>query len=204
MENKIISIKKYQKNKKKELKMLLLIILFSLISAILVWNFYVEKKSHLDIEIPQSQNIFYNNQKPIASTTAQISSEFEQSDSRPILLYLYTSWCGVCKKNFPIINEVAREFQNTELKVVSIAIDRDMTDEKLAQYLNSLGNFYFEPRFLAFKEGFVEFLAQKDINYRGVIPFTALISRDGKVVMKYNGVKKLHYLRSKIIQEMYK
>ena len=48
-----------------------------------------------------------------------------------------------------------------------------------------------------------EFLKQKQINYEGRIPFTVLIARDGKVVVKYVGVKNKNYLRNKIVRELY-
>lgn len=203
MENKVITIKKYQKNKLKNNKMLLIIILFSMILGVFIWHQFVEKQSYLEIEIPESKNIFYNNQNPIASTTAQIASIFEQNESKPILLYLYTSWCSVCSKNFSQINEIAREFQNTDLKVIAISIDKDMDDEKLMNYLNSFGDFYFQPYYLISKEGFYEYLAQRKIYYDKMIPFTALISGNGKIITKFSGTKSHQYLRSKIIKELF-
>lgn len=206
MDNKVISINKYRKNKfhkLKENKMLFLIILISVILALLIWRKYVEEKAYLDIAIPESNNIFYNNQNAIASTTSQIAEEFQKNEGKPILLYIYTTWCGICKKNFKIINEIARSYQNTDLKVIAVAIDKDMEGQRLLNYLDSYGNFYFEPRYLAFKEGFRDFLKQKGIRYRGVIPYTALISASGKVKMKFSGVKQEDYIKIQINKELF-
>ena len=82
---------------------------------------------------------------------------------------------------------------------MAIAIDRDLSDERLMSQIEPLGNIYFQPKYLAFKEGFVELLRQKNINYQGTIPFTILISREGKILTKYIGVKRKDYLRNKII-----
>lgn len=201
MENKVVSIKKYQKNKGN--KMLFIIIIFSFMAASLIWKYKIEEQSLLDVEIPKSSEIFYNNQTPIASTTAQIMAEFDKHEGKPVLFYIYTTWCGVCKKNFATINEIAREFQNTDLKVIAIAIDKDLEGQKLMEYLDSFGNFYFEPVFLSHKEGFAEFLHKKGIKYRGVIPFTTLIGGDGRVKAKYNGVKSKNYLRNKVVKELF-
>lgn len=202
--NKIIYIDKFKQSKqKKERKMLFLVIAVGITVGLVVWNYYVENVSHFDVKIPQSRNIAFNNEQALAMTTAQIANEFEKYDNKPILLYLYTTWCESCKKNFETFNEIAREFQETELHVIALAIDRDLAEGALQEELHRHGELYFHPRFLAFKEGFKDFLKQKGINYEGRIPFTVLIGRDGKVIVKYPGVKNKNHLRNKIIRELY-
>jgi thiol-disulfide isomerase/thioredoxin len=163
---------------------------------------FVENPSYLDVQIPESKNITYNNQNPIPMTTAQIANEFERYDNKPVLLYVYTTWCSVCLKQFPTINEIAREFQNTDLQVLTLATDRDLDPKHLQEHLNKFGNLYFSPHYLSYKEGFLDFLKKKNIKYQGRIPFTVLISRQGEVVAKFVGVKNKNYLRNKIIKEL--
>lgn len=212
MNQKIISIHQHKKLQKKELlkktlrenaKMLFFTIVVGAVIGLLAWNYFIENVSNLDVKIPESKNIAFNQEAPIPMTTAQIANEFENSDSKPVLLYIYTTWCQTCVKNFPTINEISREFQNTDLQIITLAIDRDITPEQLQSYLNKYGNVYFQPRFLAFKEGFLEFLQKKHIRYNNRIPFTALISRDGEVLVQYSGAKSKNYLRNKIIKELF-
>jgi len=195
-----------QKNRKKInflKKMLFFVIVVSGLLGAFLWQKFVEEASNYDIQIPESKNISFNGIAPIAMTTSQIANEFELADDRPVLLYIYTTWCGICSKNFPAINEIIREFQNTELKVITLAIDKELDSKDLSDYLNQFGEIYFEPRFLAFREGFIEFLRKKKISYSGKIPYTVLISREGEVVLKYVGAKNKNYLRNKIISELY-
>ena len=183
--------------------MFFLAIIFGVIAGLVLWQYFVENIANLDVKIPESKNISFNAETPISMTTAQIANEFEKADGKPILLYIYTTWCKTCIKNFPTFNEISREFQNTELQIIALAIDRDQDAATLQAYLNKFGPFYFQPRFLAFKDGFLEFLQKKNIRYNNHIPFTALISRNGEVVVRFSGAKSKNYLRNKIIKEMY-
>ncbi|NBX52174.1 MAG: TlpA family protein disulfide reductase [Proteobacteria bacterium] len=201
--NKIIDIQKYQKKQLNSRKMLFVSMLVGLVIGLILWKYFVENIANYDVKIPASSNISFNNMEPKALLASDLAIEFEESDNQPILLYIFTTWCQACSKNYPIINEIAREFQNTELKVLAIAIDRDLEPQKLKHYLNNYGENYFTPNFLSSKNGFVELLNKKNIKYSGRIPFVVLLSREGEVVMKYSGVKSKNYLRNKVIKELY-
>src|SRR3989344_3114085 len=199
--DKIIPIKNYQKSKYNP-RMLFFVLVLSAALALVLWHYFVENVAGLDVQIPPSKNVFFNEQTPLSLTTSQIANEFEKSDGKPILLYIYTTWCKICVKNFSVINEISREFQNTDLKVITLAIDRDLDAASLQQHLNHFGEIYFQPQFLAFREGFLEFLRKKNIRYDGRIPFTVLISRHGEIITKFNGTKNKNFLRNKIIKEI--
>ncbi len=200
--NKIIHLKNFQNHHKKS-KMLFLSIFIGALVGVILWNFFVENVANLDVKIPPSQNITFNHQPPMPMTTAQVANEFENAENKPMLIYIYTTWCKICTKNFPVINEIAREFQNTDLKVFALAIDRNLDAESLQEYLNGFGNVYFSPKFLAFKEGFLDLLRKKNIQYGNQIPFTVLISSNGEIVTKFVGSKSKNYLRKKIVSELY-
>lgn len=212
MSEKIISIAKYKraqnfKNLTQKLrenkKMFFVVISAGALLGFIAWNFFVENPSYLDVRIPESKNITFNDEEPHPVTSSQIANDFEKFDGKPILFYVYTTWCSVCAQQLPQINEIAREFQNTDLQVITLATDRDLNPQELQQYLNKHGNIYFQPRYLAFKDGFIDLLKKKKIKYQGRIPFTVLMNRDGDVALKYVGVKGKNYLRNKVIKELY-
>lgn len=171
--------------------------------GLLVWNYFVENVERLDVAIPESKNITFNDSNPLPMTTAQIANELEKSDGKPVLIYLYTTWCKICNENFANFNEIAREFQNTDLQVFALAIDRDLDSAALSSHLKAFGDLYFQKRFLASKQGFKELLVKNKINYDNRIPFTVLLSNDGEVVLKFTGKRNKNYLRNKIIKELY-
>ncbi len=202
MDKKVISIKKYQKNKFKEQPMLFIIILLCVIVASLFWKFYIEDQEILEAQIPESQNIVYNSNAPEAVDPANIADQIQTSSGGPVLIYFYTTWCGSCVKNFPIFNEIAREFQNTDLKVISVAIDSNIDQDKISQFLASKGDIYFKPQFLASRNGFEDLLREFKIKYTGRIPFTTVLSGQGKVLLKYSGSKSDRKLRLVIRKEL--
>lgn len=198
-----ISPKKIIKKLREDVRMLFLVAVTSAFIGSFLWNYFVAMPARLDVQIPPSQNITFNNTKPIPMTTGQVANEFEQYEGKPVLLYIYTTWCSSCARQTPIINEIAREFQNTDLKIITLAVDKNLNPNDLKSHLSRYGNVYFQPRYLSFKEGFLEFLKKKNINYQGRIPYTVLISQYGEVVTKYVGEKSPNYLRNKIIKEIY-
>jgi thiol-disulfide isomerase/thioredoxin len=195
---KILS-KTFRENK----RMFFIVIIISIFLGSFLWNSFVENPARLDVKIPQSNNITFNDDKPLAMTTAQIANEFENFEGKPILLYIYTTWCPSCAKQTPVINEIAREFQNTDLRVITLAVDKGLGEEELKKHLSHLGELYFQPRYLSYKEGFVGFLKKKNISYQGRIPYTIFISQYGDIVTKYVGSKSHNYLRNKIIKEIF-
>ena len=214
MPNKVISIQKYKRTQKvnafksrfsnlKNKKMPFLIIIIAVIFALIIWRNYIENAATLDVQIPPSHDISYNDQDPTPFTTAQIANKFDNAEGKVTLLYIYTTWCKSCSKNMPIFNEISREFQNSNIEIISIAIDKGIGADQLKDYLSKYGDIYFEPNFLVSKAGFVDFLAKKNIRYTGRIPFTALISKNGEIITKYTGVKNKKYLRNKIIRAVF-
>ena len=203
MDSKIIHLKKFQtKNNSKF--MLFLIILISVIVASLFWKFYVENQEILEAEVPQSQNIKFNKSAPVANDISSLAQQIRAVQGKPILIYFYTTWCGSCHKNFADFNEIARKFQNTDLEIIAVAIDKDLNQAKIANYMQSKGDFYFQPQFIVAKDGFREFLKEFGIKYKNRIPYTALFSSEGKLLISYNGAKSTKKLEIAIRKEVLK
>jgi thiol-disulfide isomerase/thioredoxin len=200
MENQVIDLANICNQKKKKMIVAISIVLATL--AIIIWNYVIENPILPDIEIPESKNITYNLSKVSAITPGDIITIIDNNQGKPILLYLYTTWCPSCKKQLPIINEMARKFQSTDLQIVSVAIDRNIREQGLIDYLFYYGNIYFKPNYLVYSDGLVDLLQAKKIEYNNRIPLTVLINRDGKIASRFVGNKSEDFLNRKIMRSL--
>jgi thiol-disulfide isomerase/thioredoxin len=195
VKNNLIDFNKIKTAKRN--KMLVTIIIICALLATIIWKYFIENPA-INFQIPESTNKTFNHS--IAITPNDIISQIEDSSGKPILLYIYTTWCSICKQQFPIINEMARKFQNTDLKIISVAIDRNIDGAALNNYLEFYQNIYFKPEYLVYNDGLEDLLKSKNIRYNKIIPLTVLIDRAGKIETRFTGTKSENYLNRKIIK----
>jgi thiol-disulfide isomerase/thioredoxin len=186
----------------KNKKMIVVISIITAILALVIWNNFIENETAPDINIPESKNISFNTSQINSITPGDIITEINNNHGKPVLLFLYTSWCSICKKQLPIINEAARRFQNTDLQIISIAIDKNISNKALADYLNFYGSIYFKPNYLVYTDGLADLLKTKAIEYNNRIPLTVLIARNGKIITRFTGFKSQNYLNRKIMRSL--
>lgn len=103
----------------------------------------------------------------------------------PSLLFVYASWCPYCRKQAPIMEQLARDFEG-KLNIVPISIDED--SQKLAVYLQRSGfaleTFRVdEPDYLRFRKA----LATSGSQFTGGIPHSVLLGKDGKLIDEVSG-----------------
>lgn len=199
MQNNLINLQDFQNHKQRK-KMIALILISSLLLGILIWNYFIENPPIPNIKIPESQNITYNVDDFSTITPSDIINEIEHNKGKPILLYLYTTWCSICQSYLPTINEMARKFQNSDVLIFTVAIDRNINHQLLATHLNSYGKIYFKPNYLLYQDGLGDLLKNKGIKFDKVIPLTILIDRNGNVVKQFTGPKSENFLNRKIIK----
>ncbi|MFW5962473.1 MAG: thioredoxin [bacterium] len=62
--------------------------------------------------------------KPIDLTSENFENEVLKSD-QPALVYFWAPWCGPCKLFSPLIDEIAKEYQD-KVKVCKVNIDENL------------------------------------------------------------------------------
>lgn len=185
----------------KRAKMIATILIVVAILSTIIWGRFVQNSTN-NLPIPESENKTYS--APLAIAPSDIITQIDANFGKPILLYIYTTWCGVCKQQFPIINEVARKFQQTDLKVIAVAIDKNIDAKNLINYLENYKNTYFAPEYLVYNDGLEDLLRQKNIRYNKIIPLTVLIDRGGEIEFRFTGYKGENYITRKIMKTLAK
>ena len=175
-----------------------IIILIAIIISLLLWQFFFEGKTN--IELPESFNITHHKIYPISKS--ELFNKISQNErGRPIFLYFYADWCKICQKQFPIINEIARIFQNTDLTFIAVSANLNSDPENLASYLDNHHNIYFKPYYLTDPQELQTFMQEVFlVKYEGLMPFMTLFNKFGESGNLMTGFKN----KSKIKKELMK
>ena len=110
-----------------------------------------------------------------------VAQAISQWDGKVIALNFWATWCGPCRKEIPEFIELQREYGADGLQFIGIAIDqpdpvRDYAAELVINYPLLVG------------ESEAIEVGQAYGNAIGGLPFTAIIDRQGRIVLRKQGV----------------
>lgn len=175
------------KNKNINHKMLLLVFIAGFIS-LLLWHIINQENVEKPIFNPDINARNFHKEDFRGLYANELVAEIKSHKNKhPVFIYLYTTWCGVCADQFSDINKLAHNMQNSNLKFYSIAIDRNLTIDKIYTHFSSKGSLFFRPHFLINKNGFIEFIEEIGGNYNGAIPFLMIIDIEGNIHWEKQG-----------------
>lgn len=104
------------------------------------------------------------------------------------LLFLFTSWCPFCKREFPIVEAIAQEYEQQGIVFYPLSIENDIL--KLSEFMvTEHPDFAYTPHFLL-KNAHVSFnfaLHNTGSSFKGGIPYIALLDKSGKMVAEFSG-----------------
>ncbi len=100
-------------------------------------------------------------------------------DGKLLLVNFWASWCGPCREEMPLLDQTHTKLADRGLQVVGVAIDnidavRDFLKDRPVRYPIVLSN---ENEDASVRFG----------DIRGVLPYSVLIRRDGKIVAQREG-----------------
>lgn len=107
------------------------------------------------------------------------------------IINFWATWCTPCQKEIPLLNKLHEEYTEDGLQIIGIAIDNAEAVKKFIdlipiEYLHLIGG--FEASALVEKYG----------NQQGVLPYTVIIDRRGKILSVAAGLLTEQYLRKSI------
>jgi thiol-disulfide isomerase/thioredoxin len=109
-----------------------------------------------------------------------VPQALKQYEGKIIVLNFWATWCGPCREEMPELSQLHTENITKDVVVLGIGID---TVELIKEFTQDTPVSY--PLFAAEDEGMALALALG--NDRGVLPYTIIIDRRGKVVKTYFG-----------------
>jgi len=106
------------------------------------------------------------------------------------LVNFWASWCPPCRQEFPLMNQLARDFPAKDFTVV--AVNEDVDEAAARRFLAELPAHFVVP----LGRGRM----QEKVAYRG-LPFTVLLDREGAVIERFfgfGGAAQFNLLRGRI------
>lgn len=114
-----------------------------------------------------------------------------QWESKFIVLNFWATWCKPCVQEMPELEALQKEFQSHNVKLLGLGID---TPSNVADFAQKHHITY--PLFAAGLEG--TDIASAMGNAVGGLPFTVLITPEGRIVKTYSGRLKMQELKNDI------
>jgi thiol-disulfide isomerase/thioredoxin len=121
----------------------------------------------------------------------------EAATARPLLINFWATWCVPCRKEFPDLVKIDRDYRGRGLEFVVISAD-DVSELK-ADVPKFLGQMRAGmPAYLLNATDTEAAIAQVDPTWGGELPATFLFNRQGKLVFKHTGIIDAAELRAEI------
>jgi thiol-disulfide isomerase/thioredoxin len=122
----------------------------------------------------------------------------EAATARPLLINFWATWCVPCRKEFPDLVKIDRDYRGRGLEFVVISAD-DVAELKtdVPKFLGRMRAGEM-PAYLLNATDTEAAMAQIDPTWGGELPATFLFDRQGKLVFKHTGIINVAELRAQI------
>src|SRR5712664_324943 len=104
----------------------------------------------------------------------------EQYRGKPLLVNFWATWCEPCRHEYPMLNELAKQYAPEGLKVVGVSLDDDGDLILMRRFLAR-----YKPVFPNYRKqaGGEELFRQGVLpGWTGVLPATFLYAKDGRQI----------------------
>lgn len=109
----------------------------------------------------------------------------QQHRGKPLLVTFWATWCEPCRDEYPMLNQLAKEYEPRGLRVVGISLDNDGDLILMRRFLAR-----YKPIFPNYRKtvgGAEEFTQAVMPGWKGSLPATFLYSKDGRQVGHFLG-----------------
>jgi thiol-disulfide isomerase/thioredoxin len=122
--------------------------------------------------------------------TQSFQKILQQNRGNVLLVTFWATWCEPCRDEYPMLNELAKQYAPKGLKVVGVSLDDDgdliLMRRFLARYKPVFPNYRNTPG----EQAEFEALTQSVMpGWTGLLPATFLYAKDGRQVGRFLGEK---------------
>ncbi len=114
----------------------------------------------------------------------------QQHRGKPLLINFWATWCESCRDEYPMLNELAKEYAPKGLRVVGVNSDQDgdliLMRRFIARYKPVFPNYRKKP---GKPEEEAEFNQAVLLDWRGELPATFLYDKDGRLIGHFFGAR---------------
>ncbi|MFV1982835.1 MAG: TlpA family protein disulfide reductase [Thiohalomonadales bacterium] len=139
-------------------------------------------QNNIDESIENNSSTINNVKRPDFTLTDldNKSRSISEWDGKVILINFWATWCPPCVREVPTLDKLNNDFKDKGFVVIGIAID---SLDAVTDFVDPLDLKY--PILLAEQQG-IE-LSQAYGNRLGILPFSIIVDRQGKIAQKHEG-----------------
>jgi thiol-disulfide isomerase/thioredoxin len=104
----------------------------------------------------------------------------EQYRGKPLLVTFWATWCEPCRDEYPMLNELAKEYAPRGLHVVGVNLDDDGDLILMRRFMARYKPVF--PNFRKKKGGEAEFVESVLPGWKGAIPASFFYAKDGRQI----------------------
>jgi len=124
---------------------------------------------------------------PVLIDAQSFQKILQEHRGKPLLVNFWATWCEPCRAEYPMLNELAKQYGPKGLQVVGVSMDDDgdmiLVRRFLARYKPVFPNYRKKPGDeAAFRQSVLP-------SWAGVMPVSIFYAKDGRIVLNFMGQK---------------
>ena len=116
------------------------------------------------------------------------AAKVAEQHGKPLMVTFWATWCEPCRDEYPMVNELVRQYQPKGLAVFGVSLDDDAEETLAIRFLARTNPVFPNYRKKSGKED--EFINRVNPKWSGVLPATFFYDPQGHLIGELTGEQK--------------